>query len=73
MIIIATFGSGQVNAGTYVEISCNSYQEASEYMEVTYNGKFCGVYHKDDWDKWIEEAKSRGIRVEKKLCSVNLS
>ena len=73
MIIVATFGSGQENAGTYVEISCNSYQEASEYMENAYNGKFCGLYHKDDWDKWTKEDKSRGLRVEKKLCSVNLS
>lgn len=61
---VATFGQGQENEGRYILINANCYKMALDYMEENYNGKYCNVYSKDDWDRWVEDANYLGIRVE---------
>lgn len=53
---IATFGSGQVHAGGYVEIQADSSDEAYVWMSERYSQKWCSLYGKtsglDQIEKW---------------------
>lgn len=69
---IATFGQGQENEGRYILINATCYGIALDYMEKNYCGKYCNVYTKEDWDKWVKDANYLGVRLETILEEVTV-
>lgn len=69
---IATFGQGQVNEGKYILINAFCYGLALGYMEENYGGKYCNVYTKQDWDKWVKAADVLGVKVETMLKKITV-
>ena len=64
---VATFGSGQVNEGYYISFEANSIKDVKGYMNNEYDGKYCMVYEKSNWDEWEIKAKEGGLYVERQL------
>lgn len=69
---IATFGANQKHEGYYLEIICNSYEEAYEYMETRYARKYCMIYPKESWDQQVEKFDTLGYKLEQKMDTIRL-
>ena len=69
---VATFGSGQTNAGHYILIEAESIKDAENWMVENYGPKWCMVYTWADWEAWLKTAAVMGFPTEKMLMKVVL-
>lgn len=69
---IATFGAGHNHEGYYLEIICNSYEEAYKFMENRYGRRYCTIYTKEFWDKQVEKFNTLGYELEQKIDTIRL-
>ncbi|MGL5717297.1 MAG: hypothetical protein ACRCX2_30070 [Paraclostridium sp.] len=70
---IATFGANHEHEGYYILMKANSYMDAVEFMETTYQGKYCMVYGLEQWIEWAETARKNGFMIERQLTEINLT
>lgn len=72
MEFVATFGSGQSNAGHYILIEATTMKGARDWMFENYGAKWCNIYTYADWEKWLKTAETMGIPTEKMLMKVTV-
>jgi hypothetical protein len=68
-----TFGCGQPLEGMALPLIANDEYQARSYMVENFNGRWCGTYTEQEWQKNVENLESHGWPAEQALPAIDIT